>query len=250
MAVVTSRETLVEYCLRNLGHPVIEVNVDDDQIDDRVDEALQMYQSYHSDSMVRSYLKYQVTADDITNEYITIPDALLYVVRILNVTAGVNSVDPLLDVEYKFRLNDLNALTNPESMISYALTKEHLAMMDMQFNGLSQRVAYSRHMNRLKIDFEWGTDIEEGQYLVLEGYQTINPETYTAVYNDQWLKKYCTALIKRQWGINTSKFEGVQLPGGVTLNGRQILEDAKEEIKELEEELRSAWELPSDFFIG
>lgn len=247
MAIISSRSGLSDYCLRALGEPVIEVNVDDDQIDDRIDEAIQMFQEYHSDAVVRTFRKHVVTTTDITNEYIALPEDMLFVKSVLPISA--NGYDDF-SVEYQLNLNDLYGLRNPGDLVSYELTKQHMRLLDMSINGLSQQVTFNRHMDRLMIEFEWGTDIEAGQYIVIEGYQTLDPETYTDVYNDHWLKKYCTALYKRQWGSNLLKFEGIQMPGGVTLNGRQIYEDAIQDIEKLEEELKLTWQDPTDFYVG
>lgn len=249
MAIISSRSGLTDYCLRALGHPVIEINVDDDQIDDRIDEAIQFYQEYHSDAVIRTFLKHQVTADDITNRYITLPESMLYVVKVLPI-GGVGSGSDIFSLDYQLHLNDLYGLRDPGDLVSYELTKQYMSLIDMKINGVSEQVMFSRHMDRLSIEFKWGTDIQEGQYIVLEGYQTIDPETYTDIYNDMWLKRYTTALFKRQWGLNISKFEGIQLPGGITMNGRVILEDANAEIEKLEEQMRLNHENPIDFYIG
>jgi len=249
MAIITSRIGLSDYCLRALGHPVIEINLDDDQIEDRIDEAIQFFQEYHSDAIVRHFRKHQVTADDITNEYITLPENMLFVTRVLPIK-GVGSSSDIFSLDYQLHLNDLYGLRDPGDLVSYELTKQYMSLIDMKINGVTEQITFSRHMDRLLIEFRWGTDITEGQYIVLEGYQTIDPETYTDVYNDMFLKRYCTALFKRQWGLNLSKFEGIQLPGGITLNGRQILDDANQEIEKLEEQVRLNYEMPPDFFVG
>jgi hypothetical protein len=247
MAIISTRSGLSDYCRRSLGEPVIEVNVDDDQIEDRLDEAIQMFQEYHSDAVVRTFRKHAVTSTDISNEYISLPEDMLFVKSVLPISAnGYND----FSLEYQLNLNDLYGMRNPGDLVSYELTKQHMRLLDLTINGLSQQVTFNRHMDRLMIEFQWGTDIEEGQYIVVEGYQTLNPETYTDVYNDHWLKRYCTALFKRQWGNNLKKFEGVQMPGGVTLQGQAIFQEAIEEIEKLEEQLRLNWEEPVDFFIG
>ena len=141
-------------------------------------------------------------------------------------------------------------LRNPSNLIQYSMTKQYLALIDMQLNGMGQEIRFSRHMNRLHIDTSWGERIKENDWIVVEGYQTIDPEEFTDVYNDMTLKKLVIALFKRQWGQNLVKFEGVQMPGGVTLNGRQIYDDAMADIQKLEEEMQLKWEMPVDMFIG
>jgi hypothetical protein len=249
MAIVTSRSGLSDYCLRSLGEPVIEVNLDDDQIDDRIDEAIQYYQEYHSDAVVRHFRKHLVTADDITNEYISLPEDMLFVKSVLPIS-GVGSSSDIFSLDYQLHLNDLYGLRNPGDLVSYELTKMYMSLIDLKINGMSQQVTFNRHLDRLDIEFKWGTDIVAGQYIVIEGYQTVDPETYTDVYNDMWLKRYCTALFKKQWGQNLIKFEGIQLPGGVALNGRQIYDDAMQDIEKLEEKIRLDHEEPVDFFTG
>lgn len=250
MANPSSRTALSDYCLRALGHPVIEVNLDEDQMEDRIDEALQFYQEYHRDAIVRNYRKHEVTAADITNEYISVPERLLYIRRVLPIK-GANSSVGDFSIDYQLHMNDLFGLRDPGDLISYELTKQYMSLIDMKINGVTEQVTFNRHQDIVKLDsIRWGTDITAGQYIVFEGYETLDPETYTDVYNDMWLKRYVTALFKRQWGLNLIKFEGIQLPGGVTLNGRQTFDDANGEIEKLEEQLRLNHEDPPDFFMG
>lgn len=248
---VRSREELKDYCLRKLGAPVIEINVDIDQIEDRVDEALQFYQEFHSDATVRTYFKYQVTAADVTNEYITLPESILYVSKMFPVSASFNNVTNMFSVKYQMMLNDIADLQNfAGDLAYYEQMQQYLSMIDMKLNGTPQ-VQFSRRQNRLYIFGDFADkDIKEGDYVIAEVYQIIDPEQFTFVYDDRFLKKYATALIKRQWGANLIKFEGMQLPGGVTLNGRQIFDDAMQEIDKIEEEMRLEYELPPDFFVG
>jgi hypothetical protein len=249
MPSITSREQLVSYCLRNLGAPVIEINVDDDQVEDRVDEAIQFYQEYHSDAIVRQYYKHQVDADDIANKYVTLPESLIFVNRIFPFN-GSNNGSGMFSLDYQIHHNDMFSLKNPSSIVNYEMTKQYMALIDRQINGMQERSTFSRHQNRLYVESDWKNSISVGDYIIVEGYQTIDPETYTDVYNDRFLKKYATALIKRQWGANLIKFEGMQMPGGVTLNGRQLFDDAITEIREIEEAMESAYSFPPDFFVG
>lgn len=249
MAIPTSRQTLIDYCLRKLGAPVIEINVDDDQVSDRVDEALQFYQEYHSDAVIRTYLKHQITAQNVTNKYVDIPDRLLFVSRIFPMTNNSSSSSGMWSARYQMHLNDVYDLQYAGALVNYEMTRQFLEMLDMQLNGVPP-VRFNRHMNRLFIDVDFGRTIIEGDYIMIDAYTTIDPDTYTDIYNDIFLKKYTTALIKRQWGANLIKFEGIQLPGGVTMNGRQIWDDANAEIEKLEEEMELKYEKPVDFFVG
>jgi hypothetical protein len=241
-----SRQSLIDYALRALGAPVIEINVDEDQVEDRLDEALQFYQEYHSDSIVRNYRKHLVTADDATNGYVTVPDEMVFVNNIFPI-GGNSSQGDMFSIEYQMHLNDLHGMRSPGALLDYEMTKQHMALIDLKINGLSQRSAFSRHQNRVYVE---GDDLVEGIYIIVEGHETLDPETYTGIYNDMLLKKYLTALIKRQWGLNLIKFEGMQLPGGVTLNGRQIYDDAIADIEKIEETMQLTYEKPIDFFVG
>jgi hypothetical protein len=249
MARPQNRQQLAEYCLRALGAPVIEINIDDDQVEDRIDEALQYYQEYHSDAVVRTYFKYQLTATDFTNKYITLPDALLFVTRVMNIGKS-NASTGMFSVEYQMHLNDLYSLRQPNSLIDYEITKQYMSLIDMTINGMSQQITFSRHQNRLSIEMDWDSKMREGQFIIVEGYIVIDPDEYPDIYNDKMLKKHLTALLKRQWGLNLIKFEGMQLPGGVTLNGRQIYDDAVADLEKIETEYQDRYSMPPDFFTG
>lgn len=246
MAKPNSRETLIDYALRALGAPVIEINVDEDQLEDRVDEAMQFYQEYHSDSIVRNYRKHLVTAEDVTNGYVTVDEQMIFVNNIFPINSST-SQSGMFSVDYQMHFNDMYNLRNPGGLIDYEMTKQYMAMIDLKVNGMSQRSSFSRHQNRLYVE---GDDLVEGIYIIVEGYDVLDPETYTAIYNDMLLKKYLVALIKRQWGANLIKFEGMVLPGGVTLNGRQIYDDAIADIEKIEETMQLTYEAPIDFFVG
>ena len=243
-----SRQELADYCLRALGAPVVEINIDDDQLGDRIDEAFQFYREYHSDATIRRYRKHQVTATDVTEEYIDIPETFIHISRVLpfQVTGGAGD----FNVEYQIMLNDIYDLRGPNSVLHYAMSQQHLALVDTLFDGKDQTVRFNRHMNRLFIETRWGTDIKAGEFIIIEGYETVDPATFTDVYNDIFLKKYLTALIKRQWGTNLKKFGGLQLPGGVEINGQQIYDEANEEIKEIEQQMQSRYEMPPLDFMG
>ena len=247
MAKPNTRATLQEYCLRSLGSPVIEVNVDDDQIEDRTDDALQFYQEYHSDGVIREYLKHELTSTDITNNYITVADSVTNVVRMLKITGTSGS--SLFDMGYHMRVNDIFMLQGlGTQMQEYTQSQQKLSLIDHRLNS-EEHIRFSRHMNRVHMDEGFG-DLAAGDYIVLEAMTIVDPGTYADVFNDLYLKKYLTALLKKQWGTNMMKFEGFQLPGGITMNGRQMFDDAVEEIRELEEECRLSWAMPDNFLMG
>ena len=252
MANPNSRQSLIDYCLRKLGDPVIEINVDDDQLEDRVDEALQYYQEFHSDATYRGYLKHQVTATDIANEYIAIPDNVMYVSRMLPLRGGSGTTSSnMFDIKYQMHLNDIADLHHYVGDLAYMeQLQSYLSLLDMKLNGHPQ-IQFARNQNRLYIHGDFADkDIVEDDYIVLEVYTIIDPASNSSVWNDMWLKEYSTALIKQQWGMNLIKFEGMQLPGGVIINGRQIYDDALSEIEMLRERIRLEEEMPADFFVG
>ena len=251
MANPNSRATLIDYCKRRLGDPVIEINVDEDQLEDRVDEALQYYQEYHSDATVRTYLKHLVTATDVSNGYIPLSSNILFVTKLFPIASSFNSSFNFFDIKYQMMLNDIADLQNfAGDLAYYEQMQQNLDLLDVKLNGHPQ-TQFSRKQNRLYIFGDFADeDIKEGEYVVAETYQIVDPDTHTSVYNDIWLKEYTTALIKQQWGSNLIKFEGMQLPGGVILNGRQIYDDATTDIDKLRETIRMEHEMPPDFFIG
>ena len=251
MAAPNSRDTLIDYCKRRLGDPVIEINVDDEQIEDRVDEALQYYQEYHTDATFRTYLQHQITASDVTNKYISIASDVLYVSKVFPLSRTFGDNMNFFDIKYQMMLNDIADLQNfAGDLAYYEQLNQYLSLLDMKLNGHPQ-TTFSRHQDRLYIHGEFETqDLVEGEYLVAEIYKQVDPTTHTSVFNDMWLKEYTTALIKQQWGANLIKFEGVQLPGGVTFNGRQIYDDSLTEIQALRERIREEHDLPPDFFVG
>ena len=248
---VTSRATLIDYCRRKLGEPVIEINVDEDQVEDRIDEAIEYYQEYHSDATLKTYLKHQITAADVSNEYITISSDIIHVAKLFPLTSTFANSRNFFDIKYQMMLNDMQNLASfIGDLYYYEQMQQYLSLLEMKLNGLPQ-VNFSRRQNRLYIYGDFANeDIKEGDYVLAEVYQIVDPETFTSVYNDKWLKEYATALIKQQWGQNLIKFEGMQMPGGVTLNGRQIYDDATNEIEKLRETIRMEHELPPDFYVG
>ena len=271
MAIPTSKSTFKEYCLRSLGKPVIEINVDEDQVDDRIDEALQYFAQYHYDGVERVYLKHAITQAEIdraatnTSEtatdkvdntitaawtegkgFLPVPDSVMSVVKIFDFTD--KNTTNMFDVRYQLRLNDLYDFSS-ESIIHYQMTRQHLDYLDHVLVG-EKPIRFNQHQNRLYIDMDWTNDLAVGEFLIIEAYRKLNPDTYTDIYDDIYLKRYATALIKRQWGANLSKFEGVQMLGGVTLNGAKLFEEAQADIEKLEEQIQLAYELPPNYMIG
>lgn len=251
MAVPASRQDLIDYAKRRLGDPVLEINIDEDQMEDRVDEALQYYQEYHSDATVRTYLKHLVTATDVSNGYIPISSDVITVTKLFPVASSFNSSFNFFDIKYQMMLNDVADLQNfAGDLAYYEQMQQYLSLLDMKLNGTPQ-VQWSRHQDRLHIFGDFADkDIKAGEYVIAEVYTIVDPDTHSQVWNDLWLKEYTTALFKQQWGQNLIKFEGVQLPGGVTFNGRQLYDDGTSEIERLRQTIREEWEMPSDFFIG
>ena len=271
MAIPTTKSTFKEYCLRNLGKGVIDINVSDDQADDRIDEALQYFAQYHYDGIEKVYLKHQITQEDVdrskTNEtstatdskdssitasfsegkgFIPMPSAVVSVIQIFpfdNV-----ATNNMFDIRYQLRLNDLYDFSST-SVIHYQMTMEHLDFLSHILVG-EKPIRFNQHQNRLYIDMDYENDIDVGEYIIIECYRKIDPATYTDIFDDIYLKRYATALIKRQWGANLSKFSGVAMLGGVTMNGETIYTQAQEDITRLEEQIQLAFETPIDYMIG
>ena len=268
MANPATRETLKQYALRALGKPVIEINVDDDQLEDRLDEALQYFAQYHYDGIRRTYLKYQYTEADKTrmtgdsdesvtknsvttswkegNNFLVVPESVISVINIFPFSNKSNM--NLFDVRYQLRLNDLYDFSST-SIINYDIVLRHLDFLDHILVG-EKPLRFNQHDNRLFIDMDWKNDLAVGEFLVIEAYRKLDPEQFTDVYNDIYLKRYVTALFKKQWGANLSKFDGVAMIGGVTLNGRQIYSEALQDIDKLETEIRSTFELNPAMIMG
>jgi len=245
MAWINNRDEFKAYCLRKLGAPVIEINVDDDQVEDRVTEALNFYWDYHFDGMEKVYYKYEVTQTDIYNRYITMPDNIRGVVNLFPVGQSLNT-NNLFNIRYQIALNDLYTLTSV-SMVPYYMALQHVQFLKQILVGM-QPFRYNRIINKLYLDMDWSL-VNVGAYLIIEAYQVIDPNVYTKGYNERLLQNYATALIKEQWGANLSKFSGMQLPGGVTFNGDKILSDAVAERKELEKVIYDS-SLPIADMIG
>lgn len=247
MATPTTKATFKEYCLRKLGKPVIEINVDDDQVDDRIDEALRYWYDYHFDGSEKIYYKHAITDTDVTNKYITLPENIIGAVSIFSMGDPSLSSDDLFNIRYQIALNDVYTLTNV-SLVPYYMVMEHLALMTELLVG-KQPIRYSRHKDRLHVDMDWNT-VAVGSFLLVEAYEVVDPETFTDAYNDRWLQNYATTLIKEQWGSNLTKFTGMSLPGGVQFNGEKIYNDAVDARTKMEQEMISSYSLPVLDMIG
>jgi len=285
MAQPSTRQGLIDYCLRRLGAPVLEINVDDDQIDDLVDDALQYFQERHYDGVERMYLKYQITQDDIdrgsatnqsgssntvgivtttgtstnvpglgtitsnfyeTSNFIQVPDSVIGIEKIFKFdTSSISG--GMFSIKYQLFLNDLYYFNSVE-LLQYAMTKTYLEDIDHLLTT-DKQVRFNKRQDRLYLDIDWKAQTA-GDYIVIDCYRILDPATFTGVYNDSFLKKYLTALIKRQWGQNLIKFNGVKLPGGIELNGRQIYDDAERELADIQSRMAMDYELPPYDFIG
>jgi hypothetical protein len=280
MAKPASRQQLIDYCLRRLGAPVLEINVDDDQIDDLVDDAFQYFQERHFDGVERMYLKYQITQKDIdrgrgrnangvgvttttatsnvtgigtvtydfyeTSNYIQIPDSVIGIEKIFKFdTSSISG--GMFSIKYQLFLNDLYYFNSVE-LLQYAMVKSYLEDIDFLLTT-DKQLRFNKRQNRLYLDLDWASQ-SSNQYIVIDCYRILDPNTFTNVYNDSFIKKYLTSLIKRQWGQNLIKFRGVKLPGGVELNGRELYEDAEKELEDIKQRMMLEYELPPYDFIG
>ena len=270
MAIPTSKSTFASYCKRALGFGVIDINVSDDQVDDRVDEALQYFAQYHYDGVEKMYLKHKITQDTIdrcrTNattsatdkvdssvsasfeegkNFIPVPDSIVSITQIFPFSnAQTNS---MFDIRYQLRLNDLYDFSST-SIIHYQMTMQQLDLLEHVLVG-EVPIRFNQHQNRLYLDMAW-EEVTADEHLIIECYRKIDPATFTDIFDDIYLKRYATALIKKQWGANLSKFNGVATLGGVTKNGEQIYSQAIEEIQRLEEQIQLSFETPIDYMIG
>jgi len=317
MAQPTTRLQFIDYCKRRLGFPVIDINVDDDQVNDRVDDALQFFEDYHFDGVEKMYMKHLITQADIDRRWIYCPDAVTYVVGMFPFDDSNSSIN-MFDLRYQLRLHDLYDFTSV-SYVSYEITMQHIRTLNLLFSGTPQ-IRFNRKQNKIFLDIDWSRDVSVGDYVVIDCYRAIRPATITLtgtgtavttantitgtgtifdqellegdvitlggqelqvnqitsptslttigpvasnvtngvltkpgnseVFNDRFLKRYATALIKYQWGSNLSKFAGIQMPGGVTLDGVRIMTEAKEEMDKIEDEIYNFNSLPSEIFTG
>ena len=257
MATITNRSDFKTYCLRRLGFPTIEINVDDDQVEDRIDDALQYWTDYHFDGLQKVYYIKALQQTDINQRYLDLSTAqdaqgnpleIVGVTRIFPISDSQSTVN-MFDLRYQLRLNELYDFTSA-SYINYTLTQQHLRSLEIMFTG-EVPIRFQRHMQRLYIDWNWGdSEAPVGTVVIAEAYAAINPDVFNLVWNDRWLKEYTTALIKRTWGNNMKKFGGIQLPGGVTLNGDVIYKEAADEIERLEKEMENQYGPPLEWFMN
>ncbi len=281
MAKPSTRQGLIDYCLRKLGSPVLEINVDDDQIDDLVDDAIQLFNERHFDGVERMYLKYKITQEDIdrgsakntdgvgivtttatstsvagygtttnswyeTSNFLQVPDSVVGVEKIFKFdTSSISG--GMFSIKYQLFLNDLYYFNSVE-LLQYAMVKSYLEDIDFLLTT-DKQIRFNKRQDRLYLDIDWGAE-SEGNWIVLDCYRALDPTSFTQVYNDPFLKLYLTALIKRQWGQNLIKFKGVKLPGGIEMNGREIYDDAEREIESLRGRMTSEYELPPYDFVG
>jgi hypothetical protein len=336
MTQPTSRATLKDYAKRQLGHPVVELNLDDDQMEDRIDDALEYFQEYHFDATEPTFLKHQITGStlkltanvvftagekitggtsgvratvheyhsanttiryknpevksggdgttyyanttttfgngetvtggtsgasattassdanslgDFDNQYISITENIIGVKGVIPFYRETEGNTNMFSVNYQYALNDLYRMGTGAQMSNYVFTQQHLTTINNLFNTMP-RFRFNRHTDRLYLDVRWGDDVKIDDFIVAECYTITDPSSFSDVYGDMFLKKYVTSLFKKQWGQNLIKFEGLQLPGGVTLNGRQLYDDAVQELDKIEEEVQLKYQLPDDFMIG
>lgn len=242
-----NKEELKDFCLRQLGYPVIQINVDDVQVEDAVELAFEYWNEFHFNGTERTYVKHQITQTDIDNQYISVNDNLIGAIRVFPVGGSALAMN-MFDLRYQLRLNDLWDLSST-SYVNYSLTMQHIATLNLIFTG-QQPIRFNRITNKLYIDWDWKNDIQAGEYIIVEGIIVTDPDTYTRVWNDRMLKKLTTAYIKKQWGQNMSKFDKMQLPGGITMRGVDIFNEAVADIKDVEQEIRSTYEAPPGFLVG
>jgi hypothetical protein len=276
MAKPSSRQGLIDYCLRQLGAPILEINVDDDQIDDLVDDAIQYFNERHFDGVEKMYLKYKITEDDVTRgtakgttgtgivqttatdtssrtynfyeteNYIQVPESVVGIEKIFKFDSSSIS-GGMFSIKYQLFLNDLYHFNSVE-LLQYAMTKSYLEDIDFLLTP-DKQIRFNKRQDRLYLDIDWGSQ-PAGEFIILECYRALDPAAFTQIFNDSWVKMYLTALIKRQWGRNLSKFRGVKLPGGIELNGGEILQQAESEIADIKGRMISEYELPPLDFIG
>ena len=280
MAQPSSREGLIDYAKRQLGFPVLEINVADEQFQDLLDDAIQIYQERHYDGIARMYLKYKITQDDIdrgqarggdstlgittttttstvglsttfdleeNNNYIQMPPSVIGVNNIFKVRSDT-VYDGLFNIRYQLFLNDLYAFGSID-LLQYSMVQTKLEDITFLLNP-NVRYRFNIRQDRLYIDIDWGAAVNVGDYLVIDCFRILDPDDFTKVYNDQFLKRYFTALCKKQWGMNLIKFRGTKLPGGIELNGREIYDDGVREIEELRSRMMMDYETPPLDFIG
>jgi hypothetical protein len=248
MAIPNTRANLISYCKRKLGDGAVKINITDQQAEDRTDDALALYQEYHYDAIEKTIIVHKLTQTDLDNKWVPFSDLVIGVERILPLSTG-SSGEVLFDARFHLAWDALrSAGATASRMQSYTATMENLQMIDSVLNSLPV-LRYRRHTDRMYLDTNWA-ELAVDDYLVFLVYQILDPEVYTQVYGDRFLREYLTELIREQWGTNLSKYEGVQLPGGITYNGRQMVDDARQRMRELEEELKNTYEEPPSMYVG
>lgn len=245
MALPTNRQEFIQHCLRRLGEPVIRINVAPQQIEDRVDEAIAFWKDYHFDGTEKLFYKYQLTAADITNEYITMPEEISGIVRVLSFASAFAS-SGMFSAQYQFMLNNVNQISG--NVKDYWIAIENLQFMDITLNGLPM-IRFNRHTDKLYLDTDW-KKLSTNDWIVVECYRELDPSLYPDAWKDKLLLKYATALIKRQWGIHLTKYSGATMPGGISFNGEKIYDEAVQEIKDIEEEALVSYSLPPEMMQG
>lgn len=280
MAKPTSRQELIDYCLRKLGAPVLEINLADEQIDDAVDDALQLFYERHYDGVERMYLKYKVTQEDVdrgkakgtngvgivtttgtsnipgsgstnfnfyeTSNYIQVPDSVIGIEKVFKFDTSSISAG-MWSIKYQLFLNDLYYFNSVE-LLQYAMVKTYLEDIDFLLST-DKQIRFNKRQNRLYLDIDWEAKAKD-TFLVIDCYRILDPNNFTKVYNDSFVKKYLTALLKKQWGQNLIKFRGVKLPGGIEMNGRELYDDAVKELEDIQQRMSMDYELPPYDFIG
>lgn len=248
--IPNSRESLKAYALRKLGHGMNDIEITDEQADDRIDDVVQKYNDFAENGTTRMYFKHQITAEDVENQYIPIPAHITGVIRVLSYGQGSPGIGSPFNITYQLRLNDMFDL-GATTLLYYTQAMQHLALIDHTLNGQPQ-FRFNRVMDRLYLDASWGPDrkLKESMWIIVEAYSAIDPEEFSQFWNEQWVKAYATALFKQQWGQNLKKFSGIALIGGVQINGQQLWDEATEELERLEEELTERWQAPPFFLMG
>lgn len=247
MAQPTTREEFKEYILRKIGAPVIQINVSEEQVDDRVDEAVSFWRDYHYNGSQLVYLKHALTQEDIDNGYIRLPQNLLGISRVFDLDTSISTGTGIFNVQYQFVLNNINDITG-YSIQNYYMTMSHIEFLQEWLVG-KPLIRYNKHVNKLFLDVD-KSRLAVGKYIVVEAYDIIDPDAYSDVWGDRWLQNYASVLVREQWGLNLTKFTNMSLVGGVQFNGEQILNDARTERQTMEEDAIKSLQPLTYNFIG
>jgi len=251
MAAPQTREELIQYCLRSLGAPVIEINVEQQQLEDRLDEAIQFWQEYHADATTKAYIKHEVTQEDIDSSSIPVGDDVIAIIRILAIEdfGGVFGAKHQTMSDLFLRSRSTAGMSG-SSFVTMQMARQYWDVIDDVLNSYGERISFERHTGKIKFHVPLEGRVSVGSSIMIECYTTLRPTDYPKIYNDMSLKELATSYIKKQWGQNLIKFEGMQLPGGITINGRQTYDDAVQEIEKIKESFSMNYEMPLDFFVG